>query len=83
MIKKIFYILCILIIPFKLKSDQIIQDINGNYFLMKDDGSFKKLPPPKPGHRYVIKRYEGSKKDDVNPKGLKSFFKKNNKKKKY
>ena len=23
---------------------------------MKDDGTFKKLPRPKPGHKYVIKK---------------------------
>lgn len=37
-------------------SNEIIKDRNGNYFLLKSDGSFKKLPPPKPGKKYVIKK---------------------------
>ncbi len=37
-------------------SDEIIRDDNGNYFLMKKDGTFQKLPAPKPGHKYVIKK---------------------------
>ena len=37
-------------------SDEIIQDSNGNYFLMKDDGTFVKLPKPKPGNKYIIKK---------------------------
>ena len=39
-----------------LFSDEIIRDQNGNYILMKKDGTFKKLPPPKPGNKYVIKK---------------------------
>lgn len=38
-----------------LKSDQIIQDKRGDYFILKNDGSYKKLPKPKPGHTYIIK----------------------------
>ena len=37
-------------------SDEIIRDENGNYILIKKDGTFKKLPPPKPGNKYVIKK---------------------------
>ena len=37
-------------------SDEIIQDSNGNYFLMKDDGTFIRLPQPKPGNKYVIQK---------------------------
>ena len=37
-------------------SDEIIRDRSGNYYLMKDDGSFKRLPPPKPGKKYIIKK---------------------------
>ena len=48
-------------------SDEIIRDRSGNYYLMKDDGSFKRLPPPKPGKKYVIKKktknYENEIKD--------------------
>ena len=39
-----------------LFSDEIIRDQNGNYILIKKDGTFKKLPPPKPGNKYVIKK---------------------------
>lgn len=45
---------CFFFIP--LSADEIIQDKNGDFFLMKDDGTFKKLPRPKPGHKYVIKK---------------------------
>ena len=37
-------------------ADEIIQDKNGNYFLMKDDGTFIKLPKPKAGNKYIIKK---------------------------
>ncbi len=49
-------------------SDEIIQDRNGNYFLMKDDGTFVKLPKPKPGNKYVIqkKKVKKVKKNIVN-----------------
>ena len=39
-----------------LLSDEIIRDEYGNYILIKKDGTFKKLPPPKPGNKYVIKK---------------------------
>jgi len=39
-----------------LLADQIIKDKNGNFFLIKEDGSYEKLPPPKPGNKYVIKK---------------------------
>ena len=42
-------------------SDEIIRDENGNYILIKKDGTFKKLPPPKPGNKYVIKKKSYSK----------------------
>ena len=29
---------------------------------MKEDGSFKKLPPPKPGYKYTIKEKKKRKK---------------------
>ncbi len=45
---------CFLSIP--LSADEIIQDKNGDFFLMKDDGTFKKLPKPKSGNKYVIKK---------------------------
>ena len=39
-----------------LFSNEIIRDKYGNYFLLKSDGSFKKLPPLKSGKKYVIKK---------------------------
>ena len=41
---------------FKSFSDEIVQDKNGNYFLMKSDGTFEKLPKPKPGNKYIIQK---------------------------
>ena len=55
-------------------SDEIIRDKNGNYFLIKKDGTFKKLPPPKPGNKYVIK------KKVIKKKSENKFFKKQIKK---
>ena len=70
----------ILIFPFvffyqnTLLSDEIIRDENGNYILIKKDGTFKKLPPPKPGNKYVIK------KKVIQKKSENKFFKKQTKK---
>ena len=47
-----------------LLSDEIIRDENGNYILIKKDGTFKKLPPPKPGNKYVIKKRIVQKKNE-------------------
>ena len=55
-------------------SDEIIRDENGNYILIKKDGTFKKLPPPKPGNKYVIKKRVVQKKSEN------KFFKKQTKK---
>ena len=41
---------------YKSFSDEIVQDKNGNYFLMKSDGTFEKLPKPKPGNKYIIQK---------------------------
>jgi len=49
-------------------SNEIVQDKNGNYYLMKEDGSFKKLPPPKPGYKYTIKEKKEEKKVSKNRK---------------
>jgi len=57
-----------------LLSDEIIRDENGNYILIKKDGTFKKLPPPKPGNKYVIKKRVIQKKSEN------KFFKKQTKK---
>ena len=45
-------------------SDEIIQDKDGIYFFMKDDGTFEKLPKPKPGHKYIIKKKSVTKKKE-------------------
>ena len=50
-----FIILCFLFGKFVF-ADEIIQDKNGNYFLMKDDGTFIKLPKPKAGNKGKKKR---------------------------
>ena len=55
-------------------SDEIIRDENGNYILIKKDGTFKKLPPPKPGNKYVIKKRVIQKKNEN------KFFKKQTRK---
>ena len=52
-------------------SDEIIMDMDGNYILMKDDGTFKKLPKPKTGNKYIIKK----KKVKKNKKKFKIFKK--------
>ena len=57
-----------------LFSDEIIRDENGNYILIKKDGTFKKLPPPKPGNKYVIKKRVIQKKNEN------KFFKKQTRK---
>ncbi len=55
LIIKIFFLATLTFSGFAV-SDEIIQDSNGNYFLMKDDGTFVKLPKPKPGNKYIIKK---------------------------
>ena len=47
---------------YKSFSDEIVQDRNGNYFLMKSDGTFEKLPKPKQGNKYIIKKKNVTKK---------------------
>ena len=47
---------------YKSFSDEIVQDKNGNYFLVKSDGTFEKLPKPKPGNKYIIQKKEIAKK---------------------
>lgn len=54
-ISKIFFFFFLTFSSFIL-SDEIIQDRDGNYFLMKDDGTFVKLPKPKPGNKYIIQK---------------------------
>ena len=39
-----------------VQSDEIIMDMDGNYILMRDDGTFKKLSTPKTGNKYILKK---------------------------
>ena len=70
----IFIFLFIFVYQNTLFSDEIIRDENGNYILIKKDGTFTKLPPPKPGNKYVIKKRVIQKKSEN------KFFKKQTKK---
>ena len=56
MLKLIIIFFIIFSYNYKSFSDEIIQDRNGNYFLMKSDGTFEKLPKPKKGNKYIIKK---------------------------
>lgn len=42
----------------KVTGTEIVKDGNGNYYIIKEDGSYKKLPPLKPGMKYVLKPKE-------------------------
>lgn len=58
----------ILLLSFVLYGDfnfanEIIRDSGGNYYLLKKDGSYRPLPAPKPGHKYVIKNVPKKKKE--------------------
>ena len=46
MLKLIIIFFVIFSYNYKSFSDEIVQDRNGNYFLMKSDGTFEKLPKP-------------------------------------
>ena len=52
----IYYLLIASFFWFSLPASEIIRDQYGNYYIMKNDGTFKKLPPPKAGMKYVIKK---------------------------
>ena len=56
MLKLIIIFFVVYSFNYKSFSDEIVQDKNGNYFLMKSDGTFQKLPKPKEGNRYIIKK---------------------------
>ena len=62
MLKFIIIFFLIYSYNFKSFSDEIVQDRNGNYFLMKSDGTFEKLPKPKQGNKYIIKKKKVTKK---------------------
>ena len=72
----IYLILIMLAFPINPFSAEIIQDQQGNYYIMKKDGSFTKLPPPKAGNKYIIKKKTLSSKRKQN----KSIFKRVEKK---
>ena len=72
----IYLVLIILTFPLNAFSAEIIQDKQGNYYIMKKDGTFTKLPPPKAGNKYVIKKKTLSTKRKQN----KSIFKRVEKK---
>ena len=56
MLKLIIIFFVVYSFNYKSFSDEIVQDKNGNYFLMKSDGTFEKLPKPKPGNKYIIQK---------------------------
>ena len=51
-----FIILLIFILLSGVSANEIIKDTDGNYFLIKSDGTFEKLPKPKPGNKYILKK---------------------------
>ena len=72
----IYLVLIILTFTINVSSAEIIQDQRGNYYIMKRDGTFTKLPAPKVGNKYVIKKKTLSTKRKQN----KSIFKRVEKK---
>ncbi len=64
---------------YKSFSDEIVQDKNGNYFLMKSDGTFEKLPKPKPGNKYIIQKKTVTKKKTITKKKKRIFTQPENK----
>ena len=54
-----FYIVLFLIFYVEqVISAEIVKDRSGNYYIIKDNGSYQKLPPLKPGMKYVLKPKE-------------------------
>ena len=72
----IYLVIIILTFSVNAFSAEIIQDQQGNYYLMKKDGTFTKLPAPKAGNKYIIKKKTLSNKSKSN----RSIFKKVEKK---
>lgn len=70
------YLVLVLTFSINAFSADIIQDKQGNYYIMKKDGTFTKLPAPKAGNKYVIKKKTLSTKRKQN----KSIFKRVEKK---
>ena len=65
MLKLIIIFLLVFSYHYKSFSDEIVQDRNGNYFLMKSDGTFEKLPKPKQGNKSIIKKKKVTKKKGI------------------
>ena len=65
MFKLIIIFFVIFSYNYKSFSDEIVQDRNGNYFLMKSDGTFEKLPKPKKGNKYIIKKKKVTKEKKI------------------
>ena len=65
MLKLIIIFFVIFSYNYKSFSDEIVQDRNGNYFLMKSDGTFEKLPKPKQGNKYIIKKKKVTKEKKI------------------
>ena len=65
MLKLIIIFFIIFSYNYKSFSNEIVQDRNGNYFLMKSDGTFEKLPKPKQGNKYIIKKKKVTKKKKI------------------
>ena len=65
MLKLIIIFFIIFSYNYKSFSNEIVQDRNGNYFLMKSDGTFEKLPKPKKGNKYIIKKKKITKKKKI------------------
>ena len=74
-LKKIFLILFIFF--FKISNafgDQLVKTKEGDFYILKKDGTFEKLPKPKEGFTYKIKKKK------VSNQIKKSFFKRVEKK---
>lgn len=62
--RKFFLIVLIVLSISKFNfSNEIVRDRQGNYFLIKKNGTYLKIPPPKPGYKYQLKKKEVSPKD--------------------
>ena len=72
----IYFFVIILAFSINAFSAEIVQDRQGNYYMMKTDGTFIKLPAPKAGNKYIIKKKTLSNKRKLN----KSIFRKVEKK---
>lgn len=49
-----FIIVILFLLSSNSNADEIIKNSIGEYFILKNDGSYTKLPPPKPGFTYKI-----------------------------